>query len=131
MEGRNVAAQAGQADGERRVGVEHGADFRAGGVEIAVKAPFRRRLAHADVRTVERHERDVIRRQRRVGHAGRRDQKAVAVAHADVARGALVQPGRAHGPGGSDQFEARVSHRLPPGRGRAGLRDWPRRRRVR
>jgi hypothetical protein len=117
VEGRDVAAQAGQAGGEGRMRVQDGAGFRAGGVDVVVEAPFGRGLRGARQRAVSRMTTMSSSGSVVVVHAARGDQEAVppflAGAHAEVAGGAALS--RAGG------------HRARSGRAAAGasLQAWP------
>src|SRR3546814_8020346 len=53
---------------------------------------------------IERHRHDVVRRQRLVGNARRRDEQPAAAARADVAGGALVDAESVHRPAGLDDL---------------------------
>src|SRR5689334_25054173 len=63
-----------------------------------MKPPFAGGLLGLRVRAVEPHENDLVWGHRFVGNAGRCDEKAVAVADADIARGTLVDAERVHPP---------------------------------
>ena len=122
VERGNVPAQAGEADSERGMRVQHGAGLRVGEVEVAVKAPFGGWLTAAASRAVKAHKYDVFGFQRGVVHAGGRDQEAafavlavfivLGEAQAEVAGGAFVQAGGEHAVRGGDQAVAGAVGRL-------------------
>ena len=86
VEGRDAARMARERGGERRVRVHHGMHVRPGAIDVAVKAPLRRRQPRAPGGALQRHRHDVLRRGVLVGEPGRRHEKAVAAPRRRAAR---------------------------------------------
>ena len=102
MHRRNLHAHDREHRRVGRVRVDDGVHVRPRLEDIAVKPPLARRALGGIVRAVEIHVDDLLGLHRLVGRAGRRDQQAVAVAQADIARRALVDAERIHAQAGVD-----------------------------
>jgi hypothetical protein len=126
VEGLDVEALAGERGGEGGMCVQHRAGRREGGVDVMVELPFRRGRARAGVAAVGLHHHHVLGAAALGGDPARADQHAPArQALAGVARGADVEPRRAHRAQGVEQARARVVLAAPAGllvdaAGRAG-----------
>ena len=70
--------------------------------DVAMKPPFARGAMRRIVRAVEMHVDDLFGVHRLIGRARRRDQHAVPLAQADIARGALIDAQRIHPQAGVD-----------------------------
>ena len=103
------------------------AGFRAGGVEVPVKAPFGGGTAAAAGFSPSSHEGYVFGLQPVVGHAGRGMRKPSPQRALTLPGRAGVEAGGGHGPGGGDEAGGEIAHRralaaLPAGLAGEGLR---------
>ena len=119
----DVAMLRRQHRGVERMGVHDGADVDAVAVDVAMQPPFARRLVGSGPRrrlpvASERHRRHHLRIGLLGRNAGGRDQHRFAVAHRDVARGALVEAEADEVAAGVDEGGAKMS-----GHGRAFLTE--------
>ena len=78
------------------MGVYDGIHLRPGQHDIAMKSPLAGRHEVMLVRAIHLQKNDIFGSQLLIGHATGRDQQAIFKTHAEVSRGALIQPRGVH-----------------------------------
>jgi hypothetical protein len=113
MEGRDGPLQTGKHRTIGTMGMEDTSGLGIMMVDIAMHAPFGGRLALLHLvlgLTGEVQPDDIRRGAMLVRQGGRRDQKAIAAADAQIAGGGLIETQLVHGPGGCQQLFAAGPH---------------------